>query len=225
MTTQPASRSPPRGPGSASGKSLQQTATTKTRRWDGDPEAAPRTPSAGWLSRDRGPMASNPRAGVGGVTLNLCPLLRILEEGARGRLSWASRNFYRPQRTDSYPSPGSPHPPLGTRGPAGGLGLALTSAPSPKTLLGPQTTHHTPSRPAPSTCPPRRWAAGPRRGCRFAPGPRPDPQVTHARAPGSGPGRRRGQGARPAAVLGPAPGSGRSPGPRPALTRSPGPWT
>lgn len=121
LTTQPASRSPPRGPGSASGKSSQQTATTKTRRWDGDPEAAPRTPSAGWLSRDRGPMASNPRAGVGGVTLNLCPVLRILEEGARGRLSWASRNFYRPQRTDSYPSPGSPHLPPWERGdPLGG---------------------------------------------------------------------------------------------------------
>lgn len=39
------------------------------------------------LSRDRDPMSKQPQSGVGGVTLDLCPVLGILEWGWGGRVS------------------------------------------------------------------------------------------------------------------------------------------
>lgn len=65
------------------GSPLCETASHHQHRCrDADPEAAPRTLSAGTEAQ----WQATPRAGVGGVTLNLCLVLRILEQGARGTL-------------------------------------------------------------------------------------------------------------------------------------------
>lgn len=109
-----------------------------------------------WLSTDRGPAASNPRAGPWSlVTPDLCPVLRTLE--TKRRLSLASRNCCRPQQTDLYPCPDHLISPVLTRGPTGWLPphsnpfhgtLRHSSDPSPTNLRL--------SRSCLSTCPPQK---------------------------------------------------------------------